>query len=300
MKRIKKNIVLKKILFLYILVLSINGFTQTENSFFTIGLKNVTASENTIEMDVTITIDSNKELTKLAQISVGINYNSDILNNGNPCKIKNCGSWTYIGGKSDAISRLKTTINTSNTSNGHLRIVGTPLNYDSSIVIPNGTYILGRYRFVNSVSWTKKSNAQLWLQPNNKENKTNTIISTYQNNKSRKLVANTTSIHANSKLVSLQYTFDSPLNIMLNTKNNFNLVAAPNPYSENFHFNVQTSSESAIQIKVYDMLGKLIDNENIEYSEIQNSTFGSNYPSGVYIINVSQGENTQTLRVIKK
>ena len=101
-------------------------------------------------------------------------------------------------------------------------------------------------------------------------------------------------------MVTLQYTFDSPLNIILNPKNNFNLIASPNPYTENFHFNVQTSSESTIQIKVYDMLGKVIDNKNIEFSEIQNSTFGSNYPSGVYIISVSQGENIQTLRVIKK
>jgi hypothetical protein len=82
--------------------------------------------------------------------------------------------------------------------------------------------------------------------------------------------------------------------------NEFKAVAYPNPFAENFMFNVKTSSESTVQIRVYDMLGKQIDNRNVEVSDIENLQVGSSYPSGVYNVIVSQGENTQTLRVIKR
>ena len=64
--------------------------------------------------------------------------------------------------------------------------------------------------------------------------------------------------------------------------------------------NVVTSSESTIQIRVYDMLGKQIDNRNVEVSDIENLQVGASYPSGVYNVIVTQGENTQTVRVVKR
>ncbi len=82
--------------------------------------------------------------------------------------------------------------------------------------------------------------------------------------------------------------------------NEFKVVAYPNPFAGDFMLNVKTSSESAVQIRVYDMLGKQMDNRNVEVSAIENLQVGSNYPSGVYNVIVSQGENNQTLRVIKR
>jgi len=63
---------------------------------------------------------------------------------------------------------------------------------------------------------------------------------------------------------------------------------------------VKTSSDATIQIKVYDMLGKQIENRNVEVSDIENLQIGARYPSGVYNVILSQGENTKTLRVIKR
>ncbi len=82
--------------------------------------------------------------------------------------------------------------------------------------------------------------------------------------------------------------------------NLFNVVSYPNPFAENFMLHVKTSSESTLQVRVYDMLGKQIDNRNVDVSEIENLQIGSNYPSGVYNVIVSQESNTQTLRVIKR
>ncbi len=82
--------------------------------------------------------------------------------------------------------------------------------------------------------------------------------------------------------------------------NNFKAIAYPNPFANNFMFDVQTMAENTIQVRVYDMLGKQVENRNVEASEINSLQFGDAYPSGVYNVVVSQGENTQTLRVIKR
>ena len=80
----------------------------------------------------------------------------------------------------------------------------------------------------------------------------------------------------------------------------FKATAYPNPFAENFKLDVKTSSEEALQIKVYDMLGKLVENRILEVSEIEGLEVGANYPSGVYNVIVSQGDVVKTLRVIKR
>jgi len=80
----------------------------------------------------------------------------------------------------------------------------------------------------------------------------------------------------------------------------FKAVAYPNPFAENFKLEVKTSSEEALQVKVYDMLGKLVENRILEVSEIEGLEVGANYPSGVYNVIVSQGDVVKTLRVIKR
>ena len=82
--------------------------------------------------------------------------------------------------------------------------------------------------------------------------------------------------------------------------NKFLAIAYPNPFAEGFKLNIKTSSQSIVQIRVYDMLGKLVENKNIEMSEIENLEIGTNYTSGVYNVIVFQEGNTQTLRVIKR
>ena len=80
----------------------------------------------------------------------------------------------------------------------------------------------------------------------------------------------------------------------------FKATAYPNPFAENFKLDIKTSSEEALQIKVYDMLGKLIDDRILQTTEVEGFEVGANYPSGVYNVIVSQGDNLKTLRVIKR
>uniref|UniRef100_UPI0026019EC3 T9SS type A sorting domain-containing protein n=1 Tax=Flavobacterium sp. TaxID=239 RepID=UPI0026019EC3 len=74
----------------------------------------------------------------------------------------------------------------------------------------------------------------------------------------------------------------------------------PNPFAENFKLDVNTSSEEVIKVSVYDMIGKQVEQRQINVSDVASFEVGSGYPSGVYNVIVTQGENIQTLRVIKR
>jgi len=80
----------------------------------------------------------------------------------------------------------------------------------------------------------------------------------------------------------------------------FNAVAHPNPFASDFEINVTTSSTEALQLRVYDMIGKVVESRDVKSSEIENLKVGNNYPAGVYNVVVTQGVNVKTLRVIKR
>jgi Putative metal-binding motif/Secretion system C-terminal sorting domain len=80
----------------------------------------------------------------------------------------------------------------------------------------------------------------------------------------------------------------------------FNAIVSPNPFGDSFGLEVTTNADQLIEVKIYDMLGKLIQSSRSNTSEISQLTFGANFPSGVYSVIVSQGENIKTLRVIKR
>jgi hypothetical protein len=80
----------------------------------------------------------------------------------------------------------------------------------------------------------------------------------------------------------------------------FKATAYPNPFADNFMIDVKTSSSSVIAIKVYDMVGRLVEQRSVAVSELENSTIGDRYPSGVYNVVVTQDETVQTVRVVKR
>ena len=103
-----------------------------------------------------------------------------------------------------------------------------------------------------------------------------------------------------SMVKHLQKKIDTLQKLAKPTELEFNASVYPNPFAENFKLEVKTSSEEALQVKVYDMLGNLVENRILEISEIEGLEVGANYPSGVYNVIVSQGDVVKTLRVIKR
>jgi hypothetical protein len=61
-----------------------------------------------------------------------------------------------------------------------------------------------------------------------------------------------------------------------------------------------SSSEERVNVMVYDMTGKMIDQRDVTPTEVSELQVGDRYPSGVYNVIVTQGENTKTLRLIKR
>ena len=80
----------------------------------------------------------------------------------------------------------------------------------------------------------------------------------------------------------------------------FRATAYPNPFANDFMIDVKTSSQSLVNLKVYDMLGRLIEQRDVRISDLETTTIGERYPSGVYNVVVSQQDDVQTVRVVKR
>ncbi len=77
----------------------------------------------------------------------------------------------------------------------------------------------------------------------------------------------------------------------------FSIVAYPNPSLSEFIIDIKSSNKGEAGLEVYDLAGRLMENRQVKLRTIQ---IGANYPSGTYVLKVSQGEKIKTLTVIKK
>ena len=80
----------------------------------------------------------------------------------------------------------------------------------------------------------------------------------------------------------------------------FTVKAYPNPFETSFNLAIESSSDDEIEVTVYDMIGRQLEARKATVSELSTQELGNNYPSGVYNIIVSQGNQVKTLRMIKR
>ena len=80
----------------------------------------------------------------------------------------------------------------------------------------------------------------------------------------------------------------------------FKAVAYPNPFATNFSVDLKSNSTSEVSLAIYDMTGRLLETRAIKADGLANQTIGERYPDGIYNVIVNQGENTQTIRVVKQ
>jgi hypothetical protein len=80
----------------------------------------------------------------------------------------------------------------------------------------------------------------------------------------------------------------------------FKAVAYPNPFANNFAINLRSNETSTVSLAIYDMTGRLLETREIKAEGLSNQTIGERYPSGIYNVVVNQGEQTQTIRVVKQ
>lgn len=82
--------------------------------------------------------------------------------------------------------------------------------------------------------------------------------------------------------------------------NGVSMSIYPNPFSNNFKINFESLSSDKVIVSLYDITGRMVESKNIEYLNINNQEIGSDLNSGVYIVNIKQGDVSKSLRIIKK
>ncbi len=85
----------------------------------------------------------------------------------------------------------------------------------------------------------------------------------------------------------------------INEEMAFKATVYPNPFTADFNIGT-TPAEGKVGVKVYNMLGKLIESKQIEADVLHAERLGGDYPSGVYQVIISRGEERQTRRIIKR
>ncbi|MFT3794775.1 T9SS type A sorting domain-containing protein [Flavobacterium sp.] len=80
----------------------------------------------------------------------------------------------------------------------------------------------------------------------------------------------------------------------------FRTSAYPNPFTADFTIELLTSAKENAQLKVYDMLGRLLETVEMKDADSFSAKIGSGYPSGVYNVIVNQNGTMETLRVVKR
>ena len=77
-------------------------------------------------------------------------------------------------------------------------------------------------------------------------------------------------------------------------------VSYPNPFVENFNISLSNSKGEKISVAVYDMMGRLMEQHEADTNEVSELQMGNNYPSGMYNVIITQGDEIKRLRVVKK
>jgi hypothetical protein len=87
-------------------------------------------------------------------------------------------------------------------------------------------------------------------------------------------------------------------NILESQPLSFNVY--PNPYADSFNINLATSNENKVSMAIFDLTGREIEKHEYLVNDFSTLQFGSQYPSGVYTIMVTQGNESKVLKVVKQ
>jgi len=78
------------------------------------------------------------------------------------------------------------------------------------------------------------------------------------------------------------------------------IKAIPNPIDSEYVLTANANNQSDVLVTVYDMLGKQVEQFKAKANELENRPLGASYTSGVYNVVVLQGDEQQTIRIVKK
>ena len=73
----------------------------------------------------------------------------------------------------------------------------------------------------------------------------------------------------------------------------------PNPSTSNFKLLYNAISTDVVVTTVFDVSGRVIETKTLNYNEVENFEFGTAYNSGIYLVQIKQGQATKTVKIIK-
>ncbi|MBS1745045.1 MAG: sulfatase-like hydrolase/transferase [Bacteroidetes bacterium] len=79
--------------------------------------------------------------------------------------------------------------------------------------------------------------------------------------------------------------------------NNIKLKIFPNPSASSFHLQIFSTDDEPVYLNVYDLTGKRIYTAHGDQNELYE--FGNNLVPGIYFVNVIQGKNSKSAKIIR-
>lgn len=95
-------------------------------------------------------------------------------------------------------------------------------------------------------------------------------------------------------------TTPSNVNRFSTSNSSDSIIISPNPFENTFNIDVKSIKNEKIQVKVYDILGKLLDDKEFIVSNYKNIVLGEKYLAGIYNVVILDGEEVKSFRIIKK
>lgn len=100
-------------------------------------------------------------------------------------------------------------------------------------------------------------------------------------------------------LTQFNLIVDACLGIHSSESNN-EVTVSPNPFDNDFVIDFESEKQELFKIKVYDILGKLVEQRTINTGEINTQNMGQNYPSGIYNVVITNEDDSKTFKIIKR
>lgn len=95
-------------------------------------------------------------------------------------------------------------------------------------------------------------------------------------------------------------TVITPGAVARTAKTPFTVTGYPNPFSTGFMLSVADGDTSFLTVRVYDMLGRLVEQHAVKGGEVNSLLLGTDLPAGVYNVLVAQEDALRTIRMIKR
>jgi hypothetical protein len=79
----------------------------------------------------------------------------------------------------------------------------------------------------------------------------------------------------------------------------FEILIYPNPFKDQFHIKIQSENSTPVQLRIFDITGKaMLESQHVQLDG--DVVLGNGLASGVYFVEIKQGENTKVIRMFKE